>query len=264
MQKIVDETKGLNTTETLKQDLRSIGIKSGMTVFVHCSMSKIGWVNGGSVGIVQALMEAVSEEGTLVMPTQSSDWSDPSQWCAPAVPKEWHQTIRETMPVYDPRTTPTRGMGSVAESFRTFPYVKRSSHPMASFAAWGKEAEYIIENHSLDYPLGEQSPLARLYDKEAYVLFIGTTYDTNTSFHLGEYRSSAVEIIKNGAPLIENGQRIWKKYKDIEFNDEQFPAMGNEFEKEHEVHIGKIGHAESRLFSLVDSVDYSTAYFKTN
>ena len=94
MKHIVQATDHPRTKDTLKEDLRRLGITKGMTITVHSSLSSLGWVNGGSVAVVQALMETVTEEGTIVMPSQSVDLSDPSEWGNPSVPKEWWETIR--------------------------------------------------------------------------------------------------------------------------------------------------------------------------
>ena len=56
--------------------------------------------------------------GTLVMPTHSTDLTEPSQWENPPVPESWWTVIRETMPAYQPDLTPTRSMGVIAETFR--------------------------------------------------------------------------------------------------------------------------------------------------
>ena len=48
-------------------------------VIAHPSLSSLGWVCDGSV-MVQALMDAVTESGTLVMPAHSAEYSDPGMW----------------------------------------------------------------------------------------------------------------------------------------------------------------------------------------
>src|SRR5690349_41643 len=80
-------------------------------------------------------------------------------WVAPPVPEEWWQTIRDTRPAYDPRTTRTERMGVLAETVRTWPGAVRSMHPQTSFGAIGAKAEFVTEGHALDSMLGENSPL---------------------------------------------------------------------------------------------------------
>lgn len=197
-------TKKPNTRESIANDLKKVGLKEGMVVLVHSSLKSIGWTCGGEISVIQALMDVITEKGTIIMPTQSPEYSDPELWGNPPVPKSWVNTIKEKMPAYDPDITPTRGMGRIVESFRKFPNVIRSSHPTCSFGAWGKYAKEIIENHSLDYSLGEKSPLARIYDLDGYVLLLGVKYDSNTSYHLSEYRSQCSKTNIFGSPIIEN------------------------------------------------------------
>lgn len=115
----ISKTRSPRTRETLTQDLFKAGLTPGITVIVHSSLSCLGWVCGGAVTVVQALMDVVTLEGTLVMPTHSTDYSDPLPWQNPPVPCEWWQIIRDTMPAYDARITPTRKMGKIVEVFRT-------------------------------------------------------------------------------------------------------------------------------------------------
>ena len=95
---VVRKTKTLATVESLRDDFEALGIEKGMVLLVHSSLSALGWVCGGAVAVIIALQEVLGETGTLVMPTHSTDLSDPSQWENPPVPESWWQTIRETMP----------------------------------------------------------------------------------------------------------------------------------------------------------------------
>ena len=146
--------------------------------------------------MIHALMDVVTPEGTLVMPEHSGDLSDPANWRHPPVPENWWNIIRESMPAYHPDYTPSRGMGAIPEVFRTMPEVIRSDHPEVSFAAWGKHATFITSNHSLDYSLGENSPLAKIYDLNGKVLLLGVGFENNTSFHLSEIRARGIKYRK--------------------------------------------------------------------
>ena len=262
IEKIIEGTKRPITISYLKDEFKRIGLKKGDKVLVHSALSKLGWVCGGEVAVVKALMEVITEEGTIVMPTHSSDYCDPIFWGEPAVPDSWYEDIRQEMPAFDPKITPTWGMGKIVESFRNFPNVKRSYHPTVSFAAWGKDSDFIVENHSLEYSLGEKSPLARFYDLDGKVLLLGVDYDSNTSFHLAEYRAKNYNEVINISPIIENGERIFKKYKDIEFKTELFMFVGEEFEERCNVKLDKIGNANVKLFSQRECVDFAKNYFE--
>jgi aminoglycoside 3-N-acetyltransferase len=178
------------TVESLKKDLTALGVKPGMVLLVHSSLSAIGWVCGKSVAVIEALESVLTSNGTLVMPTHSGELSEPSYWQHPPVPEAWWQTIRDTMPAFQSDLTPTRSMGIIPETFRKQTGVLRSYHPQVSFAAWDKYAKEITENHGLEYSLGEHSPLARLYDLHGYVLLLGVGHGNNTSLHLAEYRAN--------------------------------------------------------------------------
>ncbi len=263
---VVSSTLKPNTITSLKRDFEALGVKPGAVIIMHSSLSKIGWTVGGSVAVIRALMQTLTPEGTLVMPSFTSDNSEPSKWEHPPVPKDWWDTIRNEMPAFEPNITPTRGVGSVVETFRKWPNVLRSNHPMSSFAAWGKNAKFITDNHELKGDLGEESPLSRLYELDGQILLIGVTHENDTSIHLAEYRSDfpGKRYNKTGCAMLVKNQRKWVEWEELDVNSDDFEQLGNDFESKINYKPGKIGMAESRLISIRAIVDYGIEWLKEN
>ena len=266
---VVGKTKVLATVESLQADFKALGIEKGMVLLVHSSLSAMGWVCGGAVAIIIALQKVLGETGTLVMPTHSTDLSDPSQWENPPVPESWWQTIRETMPAYDPGLTPTRSMGKIVETFRKQEGVLRSTHPQSSFCASGPQASYIIDNHSLAFGMGENSPLARIYDLSGFVLLLGVGHSSNTSIHLAEYRADfpTKRVVQDGAPISQAGARTWTTFEDINVDDSDFDRLGADFLRSNEgklVQHGKVAIANCQLMPQRAVVDFAVSWFEKN
>jgi aminoglycoside 3-N-acetyltransferase len=252
------------TAESLAKDLAAIGVEPGMTLLVHASLSALGWVSGGVLTVIEALARAVRPNGTIVMPAFSPDYSEPSFWTNPPVPEAWWQTIRDTMPPFDPDATPTRWIGAIPECFRKLRGVQRSAHPSASFAARGPDARRIVAGHRLDFCLGETSPVARCYDLRAHVLLLGVGHKNNSSLHLAEYRARYVgkREIEQGAPVLRRGVRVWASYKDLDLRADDFVAIGKAYGG-RERH-GRVGCAEARLLPQREVVDFGVDWMERN
>ncbi|QQK77692.1 AAC(3) family N-acetyltransferase [Salicibibacter cibarius] len=254
---LIQQSKAPQTRTSLANDLRKLGLDEGMVIIVHSSMKSLGWVCGGPVAVIQALQEVITPKGTIIMPAHSADVSDPREWGNPAIPEEWVTEVINELPPFDPNVTPTVAMGTIAESFRTYPDVKRSYHPVHSFSVWGKNREEIARNHSLDNGLGDDSPLGFIYRNSGYVLMLGTDYETNTSMHYGEHKATGIKEVKKMSPILENDQKVWKAFTEIDYDEEKFPAVGEKFEQEYELRKGYVGHAFSRLIYQPDLVEYT-------
>jgi aminoglycoside 3-N-acetyltransferase len=125
------------TVSELVGQLRQLGARPGGVLLVHTSFRAVRPVDGGPLGLITALRAAIGPSGTLVMPTMSDGES-----------------------TFDPRSTPSVGMGSTAELFWRQPGVIRSTHPGASFAAAGPLATDICRPQPLAPPHGPDSPAA--------------------------------------------------------------------------------------------------------
>lgn len=248
-----------HTVQSLSSDLRLLGLTAGDTVLVHSSASAIGFVAGGTQAVVQALLDVLGPDGTLVVPTHTPDNSDPTRWRHPPVPESWWQPIRERAPGFDRDRTPSRWMGVIAEAVRTWPEALRSDHPQVSFAAVGRRAAEVTGGHQLDDALGERSPLGAVYRLDGKVLLLGVGHDSNTSLHLAEWRQPSPPRGVAGASIRRpDGSSAWISWTDVTEQTDDFEQLGAAFEAAVGLSSGRIGCAAARLASQRALVDFAT------
>ncbi|MFD2671525.1 aminoglycoside N(3)-acetyltransferase [Marinicrinis sediminis] len=266
LQEVIRRTHTPLTREMLLKELQALGVERGQVLMVHSSLSRLGYVVGGAVTVIEALIEAVGEQGTLVMPAQSTDLSDPAQWNYPPVPSHWWNEMRRHMPAYDPRTTMTYGMGKIAETFRSYPGVLRSSHPHFSFCAYGRLASDLLHPHTLEQGLGESSPLGRCYRHQARILLLGVDHEVNTALHLAEYRANypgKAWVLRSAPVASDAAGSIWSEWTELEMHTEDFQTIGRAFEEKDQYYqTGPIGMAHARLIEMVPFVDEAVRWME--
>lgn len=258
------ETRKLVIPDDIKTALKKVGVKKGQTIMVHTSLSSLGYVCGGAQSVIEALLESVGEEGTVMMPTQSWKNLDPKAGVYWQEPEEWWPVIRKNIPAYDKRITPTNTMGAVSEMFRQWPGTLRSDHPARSVAAWGRYARYLTENHDLSDIFGNSSPVGRLYELDGYVLLIGVGYDKNTSLHLADVRAEYPgkhTVIESSAIRVD-GQRVWKDYETLAVDGEDFSAIGEAFEKTGQVRHTSLGNGTLSMMRQRALVDFAVKWIE--
>lgn len=260
---IILNTKSPATVQSMCRDLQALGVKPGMTLVVHSSLSSLGYVIGGAVAVILALQEVLGASGTLAMPTHSGDLTDPACWSNPPVPADWHDLMRHEMPPFSADLTPTAFLGVIPECFRSQRGTLRSDHPSVSWAARGPNAELVTDNHQLSMSQGETSPLGRMYDSDAHVLLLGVDYACNTCFHLAEYRCqhAARKRCTRGAPVSSAERQGWTTYDDIYWYEDDFPDIGTAYESQPDsVALASMAQASSRLFPLRKAVDFAVEW----
>ncbi len=252
--------------EEIVKGLKDLGVKKGDTIMVHTSLKSIGYVCGGAQTVIEALIEAVGEDGTIMMPTQSWKNLDPSEGVHWDADEDQWQLIRDNWPAYDKKLTPTNTMGAVAEMFRSWPGSIRSDHPARSVCAYGKNAEYLTSDHDLSNIFGDGSPIGKLYELDAKVLLLGVGYDKNTSIHLADARAeyASKHNCKECSAVIEDGKRVWKEYETLFVDGEDFDDIGKAFEEQNKALIGQVGDARSRLMSQREIVDFAVDWIEKN
>lgn len=262
------EARRLHTVPSLAEGLRACGVAAGMTVIVHSSMKQIGgWICGGAEAVVLALMQVLTPNGTLMMPTHTTNNTDPRYWRRPSVPAEWWQAIRDHYPPYDPASSVTRNMGIIPETFRKYDGVRRSSHPIASFAAWGKHAAYLTHMHPLDAMFGKESPLARLVELDGSVFLLGVGHSNNTLLHLAEehaHYAGKVRVSESSCVLVDGvPQRV--TFSMIDYDDADFADIGEAYERDGQPYrLGKLGDAVTRLVPARSLLAYAVGWMEAN
>lgn len=153
---------------------RSLGVQAGSGVMVHSSLSSFGHVRDGARTVIDALMEVITPEGTLMMP--SFNHGEPF--------------VAGGAGYYHPGETRTTN-GAIPDLFWRLPVVQRSLDPTHPIAAWGRNAQPYTRSHHRTLTMGPESPLGLLGTQGGYGLLLGVGYGANTYHHVVEMSTFA-------------------------------------------------------------------------
>ena len=156
------------TQTQLSEGFAALGVPQGGKVLVHSSLRSLGLVEGGADAVIDSLLAVLGPTGTLLAPTLTG-----SEELSPQTP-----------PIFDPVRTPA-WTGIIPETLRRRPAATRSLHPTHSAAAIGADAAALLQGHARSVtPCDEWSPYGELARREdGYILLIGVTHSSNTTFH---------------------------------------------------------------------------------
>ena len=229
-----------------------LGIAPGDIVIVHSSMKSMGYVEGGPDTVIDAFLEVLGEEGTLVMPTLSQ--------------KDFVNAYR------DWNMDRPSDVGLITETFRKREGAKRSDQATHSVAAIGKYAEKITEGHCAfgprfgtfgSYAFSYSSPWEKLCDMRAKVVFVGVSTRYNTLRHLAEYRFVELMLKKiEGRPGFEELRNQLRHFDDkYDYHVGVWPYMSGVRVHDEYINAGlttsaKCGNAEFFCIPAYESVSF--------
>jgi aminoglycoside N3'-acetyltransferase len=165
------------TQETLESGLHQLGLRRGMAVDVHSSLSSFGPVAGGAAAIIAALMAAVGPEGTLVMSAY------PVSPAVPLTEAEQARGLTWKVRLLPPDTLEKTGMGRVADEFSRRPDVICGAG-LHRVCAWGQAAAWHAQGYQ------------RLLEADGWVLLLGVGIDRCSSMHQAESAGFPPKIAK--------------------------------------------------------------------
>ncbi|HVF10776.1 MAG TPA: AAC(3) family N-acetyltransferase [Abditibacteriaceae bacterium] len=161
--------------------LRDVGLTEGDLVLVHSSLSSFGHIEGGAETVIEAFIEVLGPNGTVLMPTFTNSVIYCNGQCI----------AQPTYRPFDSRSSHV-WVGQIPSVFLQRPDIRRSVHPTHSVAARGPLSEYCLdEHHEDDPPTGCTSPFAKLVESGGKMVWFGADLASCTFFH---YLEDAMEM----------------------------------------------------------------------
>lgn len=225
------------TRAEVTAQLHALGVGRGDVLLVHTSFRNVRPVEGGPLGLIDALRDAIGPGGTLVMPS-------------------W--TGRDDEP-FDPRTTPAApDLGVVADTFWRQPGVLRSQHVFAC-AAVGRHAEQVVAGPLPLPPHIPDSPVGHVHELDGRVLLLGVGHDADTTLHLAELLGGAPYRVQNHCTVLENGRPVRIEYGENDHCCLRF-ALADEWLRGRALQAeGRVGYAHARTARARDIVALAVA-----
>lgn len=220
-----------HTRVSLLADLRALGVEASSTLFVHSSLRSMGAIAGGAATVIAALEEALGADGLLLLPSFNLLPPDKEGRAA----------------AWDREQTPST-VGWLSEFFRRMPGTERSDHYSHAVAARGRNARAFVADHRSgegppspwDRPpwgktYGTHSPMFRAWAQGGHLLMLGVDYTSSTYIHF-------VEVLY--------WQKLCARDVDASYPALKRPELGAFWDQVGRLHLGAVGDADCRFFSL--------------
>jgi aminoglycoside N3'-acetyltransferase len=224
--------------DEIADQLRALGVKMGGVLLVHTSFRAVRPIEGGPLGLIEALRTALGPDGTLVLPSWTGNDDAP----------------------FDPAVTPAApDLGVVPDIFWRLPGVVRSNHPFA-FAAAGPYAAQITSGPLPIPPHSPEGPVGRVYGLDGQVLLLGVDHDNDTTLHLAELLAGVPYRVPKYCTVLQDGRPVRIDYGENDHCCARF-AFADQWLRERSLQSeGRVGHAHARLMRARDIVGVALEY----
>lgn len=213
--------------KSIADGLRSLGLKGGDIVLLHSSLLSLGKVEGGPAAVIDAFLDVLTGEGTLLVPVFGA-------------------------------------LGILTDEVKSRPNAVVSPCPVGTLAAIGKDAEELCHDHwKAETVHGHHTPYTRIAEHNGYICLLGVDQDRNTTLHSVEallelpYLNDATRTFTT--PEGETVTKTWKYYpgphRDFIGLDPLLEAATAE---------GRIGNAEVRLIRAKELYEIALAIGKND
>ena len=231
------------------QALKRLGLEAGHVVMVHSSLSAMGYVEGGADAVVDAFLDVLAPDGTLVVPTYTPSHRGPDS-------------------VFDPANDPSE-VGRITEVARRRPGAVRSCHLRESVAALGPVAREMMRVHRAA-AWSVDGPFWKLYEMDARILMLGVPYFRTSFWHMieqmlqPEYGRWTEYVARIRDP---DGTERPLRFRSFGLGPKREPPrdfnkLGARLEARRLVSVGPVGNAMARLFRARDAFDVGVEEFR--
>lgn len=234
----------------LVNQLKDLGIESCTLIMVHASLRKTGPIEGGADTLLDALIAALGDQGTVLMPLGAS---------------EKHPFDALTSPAHE-------DMGILAEVFRQRKQVCVNDHAASRFSALGPLSQSLLEPMPLHDYHGHGSVLSRFTESGGSVIRLGADTDTVTLTHWAEYLANIPNKrrVRRRYLRLDTGEQWIESLDDCDGiahwdrGDDYFPQILTDYLAAGKARVGPVGNCLAELFDAPSFVDFAVRWIETN
>lgn len=205
----------LLTKEGCQQLFDQLHIQAGATVLLQAS--DLSFVIGQEEQFLEALIEWIGPTGTLIVPTLTQRYLDPS------ITKEvayvsW-PTVREQMPGFSRQTA---WANALACQLLRLKGSIRGMHPEANFVYWGQSVSHDVSYQSSE-PISFTGALSVMKRAKAVNLLVDVAEEKALLLDCLAHEASLGVLVAKKAKL--KRQKAWLAYYDRQYSEQEKTAQ---------------------------------------